>query len=210
MMNRLEEILEFPLYKIIPIIQERIRCRTTYFGIETQKHPYDFWVYQEILWRLKPDYVVEIGNYAGGSTLALAHICDLIGKGKVIGIDIDQSRISPEVGRHPRIILIEGDATEVFPRVKDIVGNSFCVVIDDSSHTYENTLSVLRTYSKIIKPGGYIIIEDSICWHGLPTGPFPGPYEAIEVFLAENPDFVADREIEFPITWNPKGFLKRR
>jgi cephalosporin hydroxylase len=85
------------------------------------------------------------------------------------------------------------------------------LVIEDSSHTYENTLNVLRLYSEFIKPGDYFIVEDSICHHGLLVGPNPGPYEAIESFIEEGADFVIDREQEsFLITWNPKGYLKRR
>jgi len=211
-MKNMEDILFSPLYQIIPMIQKRIIEKTSWFGVKVEKHPYDFWIYQEILWEAKPDFVVEIGNYMGGSTLALAHLCDLIGKGRVIGIDINQKLIPDKVRKHPKITLIEGDATELFPEVQKIVGDSHCIVIEDSSHTYENTLKILRSYSKLIKPGGYIIIEDGICWHGLSAyyGPFPGPYEAVETFLSENPDFYADRDIEFPITWNPKGFLKRR
>ncbi|MCS7213505.1 MAG: cephalosporin hydroxylase family protein [Candidatus Calescibacterium sp.] len=205
----MEEMLSNPLYEILPIIQDRITKRNTWFGVKTQKHPYDFWIYQEILWCLRPDYVIEIGNYMGGSTLALAHICDLLGKGKIIGIDINQKNIPSQVREHPRITLMEGDACDLFEKVKNIVGDSFCIVIEDSSHTYDNTLKILRLYSQIVKPGGYIIIEDSICWHGLSLGPFPGPYEAIEVFLQENKDFEIDRDLEFPITWNPKGYLLR-
>ena len=60
-------------------------------------------------------------------------------------------------------------------------------MIEDSSHTYDNTLAVLRTYSGLTQVGDYFIVEDSICHHGLEVGPSPGPYEAIEAFVAENP-----------------------
>ena len=59
------------------------------------------------------------------------------------------------------------------------------LIIEDSSHTYENTLNVLRLYSDFIKPGDYFIVEDSICHHGLSIGPIPGPYEAVEDFIKE-------------------------
>jgi len=69
----------------------------------------------------------------------------------------------------------------------------------------------LRSYSVLIKPGDYLIVEDSICHHGLSVGPEPGPYEAIETFVNENSDFEIDRSREsFLITWNPKGYLRRR
>ncbi|WP_205127274.1 MULTISPECIES: CmcI family methyltransferase [unclassified Okeania] len=70
---------------------------------------------------------------------------------------------------------------------------------------------MLRTYSTLIKTGDYFIVEDGICHHGLPVGPKSGPYEAIEAFVNENSDFEIDRGREsFLITWNPKGYLRRR
>lgn len=85
------------------------------------------------------------------------------------------------------------------------------MIIEDSAHTYDNTLRVLRTYSPLIRPGNYFIVEDSICHHGLDVGPSPGPYEAIEDFLAEDSTFEIDSSREsFVITWNPKGYLKKK
>jgi cephalosporin hydroxylase len=196
---------------LLETIQARIMTTTSYFGIKTLKNPCDFWVYQEIIFDLKPDYIVEIGNFRGGSALALAHLCDSIGKGQVIGLDINQSEISDAVRAHPRLTFIEGDACDSFAKVKAIVGNSTNVlIIEDSSHTYENTLNVLRTYQNLISRDGYFIVEDSICYHGLDIGPNPGPYEAIEAFTNENTDFSIDRTKEsFLITWNPKGYLRR-
>ena len=196
---------------LLETIQARIMTSTSYFGIKTLKNPCDFWVYQEIICELKPDFIIEIGNFRGGSTLALAHLCDNIGKGKVIGLDINQSEISDAVRAHPRLTFLEGDACSSFATVKAIIGKSTNVlVIEDSSHTYENTLDVLRTYQSLIARDGYFIVEDSICYHGLDTGPSPGPYEAIETFVNENSDFFIDRSKEsFLITWNPKGYLRR-
>jgi len=186
--------------------------KTSYFGIKTLQSPNDFWVYQEIIYKTKPDVLIEIGNYHGGSTLALAHIFDAMGHGRVIGLDIDQSEIPKLVRSHPRITLIQGDACQSFDQVEALISpEERVLVIEDSSHTYENTLSVLRLYSKLIKPNDYFIVEDSICHHGLSLGPSPGPYEAIESFIEEGADFDIDREQEsFLITWNPKGYLKRR
>jgi len=208
----LEYSLEKKLREILPLIQERIMHKTTWMGVSAYKHPYDFWVYQEIIYEQHPDFIIEVGNAKGGTLLALAHLCDIIGKGQVIGIDINHKLIAEKVRKHPRIILLEGDACEIFEKVKEIInGFSNILVIEDSSHTYENTLRILRTYSSLIPAGGSFIVEDSICHHGLDVGPYPGPYEAVETFLSENPDFEADREKEsFIITWNPKGYLRKK
>ena len=84
------------------------------------------------------------------------------------------------------------------------------MVIEDSSHTYDNTLAVLRAYKSIIPVGGYFIVEDTICHHPLNVGPLPGPYEAVETFLQEEGDFERDAVVEPEITWNPGGYLRRK
>ncbi len=210
-MSYMEESLDVPLRHILPIMQERITGQTTYFGVQALKNPLDFWLYQELMYQHKPDVIVEIGNRFGGSTLALAHLCDLLGHGRIIGLDITHELIPDVVRQHPRVTLIEGDACASFPQVAQLISASEkTLVIEDSSHTYENTLNVLRTYSRLIKPGDYFVVEDGICYHGLDLGPNPGPYEAIESFVAENSAFEIDRSKEsFLITWNPKGFLRR-
>jgi len=208
----MEEHLDMPLSKVLQVMQDRIMTQSTYFGIPTLKSPIDSWIYQEILVETKPDVIIEIGNHRGGSTLALAHLCDLLDRGRVIGLDISHKKVPEQVKKHPRITLIEGDACQSFAQVSKLISKEERVlVIEDSAHTYENTLNVLETYSVLIKPGDYFIVEDSICHHGLVVGPNPGPYEAIETFVDIHSDFEIDRGREsFLITWNPKGYLKRK
>jgi cephalosporin hydroxylase len=110
------------------------------------KNPLDFWIYQEILWESKPDFIIEIGNLYGGSTLALAHICDLIGGGRILAVDSDHQNISPRIQAHPRISLLTGEACEIFPLVKSNVSSvSSVMIIEDSLHTHYHTLKVLLT-----------------------------------------------------------------
>lgn len=204
----LENQLNLPVHKLLALMQDRIIGYSTYLGIQTWKNPLDLWIYREIIWETRPDVIIEIGNHMGGSTLALAHICDAIGHGEVIGIDISQDKIPSQVRNHPRISLIEGDAREQAGFL-GISGLSV-MVIEDSSHTFDNTLAVLNAYSPLVTVGNYFIVEDSICHHGLSVGPSPGPYEAIEAFMSNNNSFVVDRSREaFLVTWNPKGYLKR-
>lgn len=210
-MSVLETSLQIPLKNVLSYMQYRIMNETKYFGVTTFKSPLDFWVYQELLFETRPDYIVEIGNFHGGSALALAHLCDALGHGEIIGVDISHAGVPDLVRQHPRIRLIEGDACQSFPAVASLIGgNRNVMIIEDSSHTFENTLAVLRTFSPLVAPGHYFIVEDGIIQHGLDGGPSPGPYEAIEVFVRENGGFEIDRSREsFLITWNPKGYLKR-
>jgi len=206
----MENQLDKPLREVLAVMQARMMTQSSYFGIPTLKNPTDAWIYQEIIFKHRPDAIIEVGNYCGGSTLALAHQCDLMNHGRVIGLDIDHSKVPAHVSDHSRITLFENDACQSLERVKALISaDEKVMLIEDSSHSYENTLNVLNTYAAFVKPGDYIIVEDSICYHGIDQGPNPGPYEAIEEFVRTNPHFVVDREKEsFLITWNPKGFLR--
>ncbi len=207
----MEDNLDMSLFKVLKVIEDRIMTKSTYLGIKTDKSPFDFWIYREIIFETKPDVIIEIGIANGGSTLALAHICDILNSGKVIGIDRSLAQVPEHVKNHPRITFIEGDACRSIKKARKLISKEENVlVIEDSNHTYDNTLNVLMTYSKLLRPGNYFIVEDSICHHGLSVGPKPGPYEAIETFVNVNSDFKIDRSREsFLITWNPKGYLKR-
>jgi cephalosporin hydroxylase len=208
----LEDQLDARLRDVLAVMQRRILTQTTYFGVKALRSPIDAWVYQELVHETRPDVIVEIGNASGGGTLALAHLCDLLGRGKVIGLDLSHDHVPAHVKAHPRITFIDGDACDNFERVAALVRpDDRVLVIEDSSHTYENTLRVLRTFSRLTKPGDYFIVEDGISRHGVDDGPSPGPYEAIAAFVAEDPSFEIDRGKEsFLVTWNPTGYLRRR
>ena len=98
-MPYMEDCLDWPLSRVLPLLQHRIMEGSSYHGIPTMKSPLDFWIYQEILWETRPAFIIELGNLYGGSALALAHACDTLGKGKIIGVDISAfARLS----RRPR------------------------------------------------------------------------------------------------------------
>ena len=202
--------LNAPLKEVLKVIQYRL-SKSTYLGVPIAKNPLDFWVYQEIIYKTRPQVIIEIGNGYGGMLLAAANLCDILGSGTVIGVDINNERIYPQVCNHKRIITIKGDACAVFAEVEKLIQrNSKVFIIEDSSHSYNNTLNVLRTYSVLNRIGDYFVVEDGICGHGLDIGPSPGPYEAVKEFLKENKNFIVDETKEsFMITWNPGGYLKR-
>ena len=81
------------------------------------------------------------------------------------------------------------------------------MVIEDSSHTYENTLKCLDKYSKLVSVGSYYIVEDTIC-KKLGYKEFD-PHKAVNKFINKNNNFVIDKSREKYITWNPGGYLKR-
>jgi cephalosporin hydroxylase len=184
-----------------------------WMGARAHKNPMDAWIYQEILWEVKPEVVVEIGSCYGGTTLFLSHMLDLIGKGTVVSVDIDRSKFAVE---HPRIIQVTGDsgAPEIVARVTALCAGKSTLVIHDGDHRMDPVLRDLRAYAPLVSPDSYLIVEDGVMDLFRPgdgIGTFsPGPLPAIEMFLRERPDFAVDASRErYLLTYNPRGFLKR-
>lgn len=197
------------LKDVVAAIQEET-FRSYYFGVPIVKNPIDLWTYREIITETRPDAVVEIGTHRGGTLLAIAHILDVLGHGIAVGVDVDTALVHSSVRSHPRVRLVGGDAVASVGRVRESVGKR-CMVIEDSSHTMTNTLAVMEAYAQMVGDGCYLVVEDSICHHGLDHGPAPGPFEAIEAFLRKHPEWESDRSRErFVLTWNPRGYLRRR
>lgn len=228
MKRYMEDILNMRIKDIIPFMQEGLLSHSdTYHGIWTHKHPIDVWVYNQILYKVKPKIIIEIGVFKGGSALMFKHMLNNLPDPEqklVIGIDIDLSDIDDRVANDNQIILIEGDATdkEVHDHVSLMIAPEDTVlVIEDSSHTYENTLAILDTYSHFVTPGSYFIVEDTFLNHGLSPfyaigtdqalWPLYDPQKAVIEFVANNPEFSIDRNMElFVLTGNPKGYLIKK
>ncbi len=205
----IENNLNIPLSQLILKWQDQTG-ESTYFGVKAIKNPGDAWVYQEIVTAMEPDVIVEIGVKHGGGALMLAHLCDLLGKGRVIGVDITLDLVHEKTKAHPRITLVQNDAVAAFEQVKSMIGpDDRVLVIEDSAHTYQTTFDVLNTYSPLIRIGDYFIVEDSINYDGVFANQDFGVARAIQDFVAQG-DFVSDRSKEpYVITWNPKGFLRK-
>ena len=187
------------------------RADTRWLGVRTDKCPLDLWIYQELLHELKPDLIIETGTAFGGSALYFASLCDLLGHGKVLTIDVQQQEGYPE---HPRIEYFLGSsvAPETLGHVRRIAaGAQTVLVVLDSDHRKEHVLEELRLYAPLVTPGSYIVVEDTIL-NGHPVSPEfgPGPMEAAEEFVRANSSFTADRKREkLYLTFNPKGYLRR-
>ncbi len=185
---------------------------TYWLGTRAQKCPLDLWIYQEILQETKPDLILETGTAHGGSALYLASVCELLGRGELVTVDI-----SPIEGRpkHYRITYLTGSsiAGDVVAEVeRHVAMHERVLVILDSDHSRDHVLDELRTYGPWVSPGSYLIVEDTNV-NGHPVLPEhgPGPMEALEEFLAESEDFEIDAAREkFFFTYNPRGYLRKR
>ena len=128
--------------------------------------------------------IIECGTKHGGSAFFLAKICDLIGVGKIVSIDIEAIPGRPE---HDRITYILGSSTaeEIVAQVKSLIqkGDKVMVILD-SLHRADHVLNELRAYHTLVTKGNYLIVEDTVI-NGHPTycNYGPGPMEALETFL---------------------------
>lgn len=189
----------------------RIWEQTRWMGYPVLKTPADLWIYQEILHEVKPDLVIETGTFASGTTLYLAHMMDIIGKGRVVSIDIT---VQPVRATHPRISYISGSSSDpavVHAALASRQPHESCLVILDSDHSQAHVQQELALFAPHVSVGSYLIVEDSNV-NGHPVYPSfgPGPYEAVQAFLATNRSFVADMSREkFLVSWCPQGFLRR-
>jgi len=182
----------------------------TWLGAQALKNPLDLWVYQEIMFETRPELVIETGTYRGGSAFFLASICDLLGAGEVVSIDIEPLR--DDYPAHPRVTYLGGRSStdpEVVAEVRGRAREKRTLVVLDSDHSQAHVEAELAAYADLVPVGCYLIVEDSNIGQ-IRKDLLPGPLEAIGVFLAGTDAFEIDRSREkFLITFNPSGYLRR-
>jgi len=184
----------------------------TWLGAQALKNHLDLWVYQEILAETRPELVVETGTYRGGSAFFLASVCDLLGVGEVVSIDVEPVR--DDYPAHPRITYLGGRSStdpDVVAEVRGRAAGKRVLVILDSDHSQAHVEAELAVYAPLVPVGCYVIVEDSNIGR-IRKDLLPGPLEAIETFLAtaSGSGFEIDRAREkFLITFNPSGYLRR-
>ena len=186
---------------------------TFWRGVMVAKCPLDLWVYQEILHERRPDVIVETGTFLGGSAYFMASICDLLGSGRVITIDV-KGRRPERLPQHPRIDYRTGSSIDpdVVAGVRESVGTGERVmVVLDSNHHHHHVIAELRAYAPLVTESDYLIVEDTnVNGHPIRPDHGPGPMEAVDDFLAECEEFEIDAAREkFYMTFNPRGYLRR-
>lgn len=191
---------------------------TWWMGARLAKLPMDLWIYQEILFANRPDVIIECGTAFGGSALYLANLCDLLGVGKVITVDIDDWDIEVPGynGRpsHPRITYLKGSSVDpmiVAAITERIPKGAEVMVILDSDHSSDHVAAEIERYSPLVTLGQFLIVEDTML-NGYPVHDDfgPGPMEAVETFMQASNEFILDPiGDKFLVSFNPKGYLRR-
>jgi cephalosporin hydroxylase len=182
-----------------------------YRGVKAIRCPFDYVIYQMIIFEVKPDLIIEIGTHDGGSALYMADLLNNLGKGKIHTIDIID-RAPNIVKKHPRIELFN-NGWENYD-MTNTHGFETILIIEDGSHFYKDTIGVLRKFKDIVSKNSYFIVEDGVIDElGLKEKYDGGPTRAITEFLEENSEFrIEEKWCNFfgpNYTFNLDGYLKK-
>jgi cephalosporin hydroxylase len=204
--------------------ENRLMYQHSWLGIPIIQLPGDIVAMQELIWRLRPDLIVECGFAHGGSAVLYASILELLGKGTVIGVDVEvrhYNRVAIE--GHPlahRIRMVEASSVDpaTATRLERMVsGAGTVMVILDSNHSRVHVEAELALYHRLVTPGSYLVVMDGAQAHvwDTPRGKDEwredNPLPAIADFLAAHPEFVRDAHwTRGHVTSSPGGFLRRR
>lgn len=207
-------------------IASRYSYAFTALGRPIIQYPQDIVAVQELIWRVRPDLVIDIGIAHGGSLvnyascLAMLDYCDAIEANKaldptapqrrVIGVDLDiRAHNRRAIETHPlagRIDLIEGSSIDagVISEVHSRAASFSRILVSlDSNHTHDHVLAELIAYAPLTSVGSYCVVFDTIieyldknAFPDRPWGPGNNPKTAIDAYLSQNPQFEIDDSMD--------------
>lgn len=212
-------------------LEESLRAQYSYnfdwLGMPIIQYPQDLMALQEIIWRTRPDLVIETGIARGGSLVFYASLLKLLNNGgQVVGIDVElrphnRARILAHL-LADAIRLVDGSSTDpqTVAAIADMAkGRDRVMVVLDSNHTHEHVLAELEAYTPLVGPGGYCVVFDTII-DLMPDGHYAdrpwnrgnSPATAVKAFLARHPEWQEDREISdrLLVSAATGGYLRRR
>lgn len=185
-----------------------------WLGVQALKPTTDLWSYQEIIYDTKPDVIIETGTAYGGSAHYMATICELIGNGRVLTIDTNEL-VYPQAADHPRVTYLQGRSSTDPDLIRDVRASlsphERVMVSLDAAHHREHVLAELAAYAPLVTSGCYLVVEDTNL-NGHPAQPAygPGPWEALEEWLPQHPEFERDHDRTRQLfSFHPGGYLRR-
>jgi cephalosporin hydroxylase len=206
-------------------IRSRYSYNFTWLGRPIIQYPQDIIAIQEIIYQVQPDLIIETGIAHGGSLILHASICELIGKGEVLGVDIDiREHNKSEILNHrmsKRISMIQGSSIDeaIVKQVAErAAGKEKVLVILDSNHTHDHVLNEMKWYAPFVTKDSYMLVFDTVVedlandiYDNRPWGVGDNPKTAVWEFLKTNDDFVIDTAMDdkLLISVAPSGFLKK-
>lgn len=209
-------------------IIENYSYNFSWLGRPIIQYPQDILALQEIIWKCKPDLIIETGIAHGGSLIFNASMLKLIHKrALVLGIDIDVRKHNREeienhfLYKEGWIRMIEGSSIDddIVKNVHQVAkGYENIMLILDSNHTHEHVLAELRAYAGLVTKGQYLVVLDTMVedfedrwFEGKKWGKGDNPKTAVHEFLKENEAFEIDSDFnnKLLISVAPDGYLKR-
>lgn len=205
--------------------ENRLDYEVSWLGMPIIQNPYDMILMQELIFDVRPDLILETGIAHGGSLIYYASLLELLGKGRVVGIDIDIREHNRRlIEKHPmykRIEMIERGSTdkELIAKLKKKVKKYRKVLVClDSYHGYKHVLEELRLYSPFVSRGSYIVVFDTFMpklvglkeANAVSDYKRDNPASAVRDFLKRDKKFVIDKNHnKFFVSSCPDGFLKK-
>jgi cephalosporin hydroxylase len=196
-----------------------------WLGVPIIQTPTDVVVLQELVWRTRPQLVIETGVARGGSVILFASLLQLLGEGRVIGVDVDlRPHNRAAIEEHPlggRVELLDGSSTDpaiVAALEKASAAVDRVMVVLDSDHTQGHVAAELEALSGLVSVGCHLVVADTIIEHvptthppGRSWGPGNSPATAVDAFLGRHPEFELDLAVErkLLLSSNPGGYLLR-
>jgi cephalosporin hydroxylase len=191
-------------------VDSRYSYQFDWLGVPIIQMPQDLIIFQEIVYKTKPDLIIETGVARGGSIIFWASIQKLCGiTGKVLGVDIDirqhARRAIDESSLRDSIYLIEGSSVEelVVNQVKNYaLEHKKIMVVLDSNHTHEHVLAELEIYSKFVTKDCFMLVLDTVIDDlnidtARPWGPGQSPKSAVKDFMSRNSEkFIHEQSYE--------------
>ncbi len=204
--------------------ENKMDYEVSWLGVPIIQNPYDMILMQELIFDVRPDVIIETGIAHGGSLMYYSSLLQLLGNGKVIGIDIDIRKHNRAIIEHhpmiDRVTLIEGSSvdTKTVDQVRTLIcPNDKVLVILDSDHRKPHVLAELQAYADIVTKGSYLVVFDTFMRDlvGLAgeTSHFKhdSAMDAVETFLNENTQFEIDEsKNKFYVSSCRNGFLRRK
>lgn len=196
-----------------------VHATLQWFGVPIVQFSEDLLMMAEVMFKAKPDLVVECGIYRGGGLAFYASLLELLGHGEILGIDVNSAPDLSHVPGAKRIGFIQGDDSSdgIFREVQRRADGKNVLVVLDSDHSKNHVAQQLTLYSTLIRPGGYLVAMDGIMkiLHDVPGGEnswqADNPETAIEEFLDAHQEFERDLSLNrLKITCSPGGFLRRK
>jgi len=183
---------------------------TTWLGRAIATAPTDLLAYQELISRVRPDWIVEVGTGDGGRAVFLAQMCELAGQGQVLSLDGEPPADPPS---HPRLRLRVGEPLHeaTVAATRELVGDGRAIVVLGSVADRATTMRQFQAYSPLVPVGSYVVVTDTVV-NGHPVWPGfgPGPAEAVKQILTADGRWAADPALEkYSLTFNPGGYLQR-